>query len=398
MQQAEARQPLRRRPERNPLTSSPAITARHPGLRSFCNLDIAKYSTNTKHHTAPLQARRSVFLVARSPLLLLPFDAPKPRNATQRRESRRKKECWFTGTGTTFHDSPRPKHPDLQGNASLTTTSLSALFPAQHTLLFLALFFCFANTGASSIMGGMEQDTIPLASLSLTHVYYDPHDKLSLVCAYLALLPQALCVVYASLFFSTREVEIGLAFAGQLACEALNFALKRLIKEERPPRIHGKGYGMPSSHAQFVAYWSVSLTLFLLLRHRPSAPPAPRSRPTPRSAAHAPWTLLQRLALSAATVGVAAAVAWSRVYLGYHTARQVWAGCAAGTLSAIGWFGFTAALRQTGWLAWGLENPIARALRIRDLIVEEDMCQAGWEKWEEKRSIAAQSRLETKTK
>ena len=63
---------------------------------------------------------------------------------------------------------------------------------------------------------------------------------------------------------ATREAEIALALAGQLACEALNFALKRLIKEERPRRIHGKGYGMPSSHAQFVAFWSVSLALFLL--------------------------------------------------------------------------------------------------------------------------------------
>ncbi|KAF3348216.1 putative oxidoreductase [Verticillium dahliae VDG2] len=106
-------------------------------------------------------------------------------------------------------------------------------------------------------------DTRPLASLSLTHVYYDPSDPLSLVCAWLALLPQALCVVYATLAFASREAEVALMFAGQLACEAVNFALKRLIKEARPRRIHGKGYGMPSSHAQFVAFWALYLVLFL---------------------------------------------------------------------------------------------------------------------------------------
>jgi dolichyldiphosphatase len=108
--------------------------------------------------------------------------------------------------------------------------------------------------------------------------------------------------------------------------------------------------------------------------------------------------LVQRLALSASAITVAAAVAWSRIYLGYHTPRQVWAGCAAGALSAVGWFGVTAVLRQTGWLAWALDNPISRALRIRDLIVEEDMCQAGWEKWEERRAALTKSRNESKRK
>ncbi|KLU88310.1 hypothetical protein MAPG_07297, partial [Magnaporthiopsis poae ATCC 64411] len=115
----------------------------------------------------------------------------------------------------------------------------------------------------------MATDTAPLASLSLTHVYYDPSDPVSYACAWLALVPQALCVVYATLIWSSREAEVALMFAGQLACEAVNFALKRLIKEERPRRIHGKGYGMPSSHAQFVAFWALSLALFLLVRHRP---------------------------------------------------------------------------------------------------------------------------------
>jgi len=36
------------------------------------------------------------------------------------------------------------------------------------------------------------------------------------------------------LIWATREIEVILMFAGQLGCEALNFVLKRLIKEERP--------------------------------------------------------------------------------------------------------------------------------------------------------------------
>ncbi|KAI8658442.1 Dolichyldiphosphatase [Fusarium keratoplasticum] len=228
------------------------------------------------------------------------------------------------------------------------------------------------------------EDTTPLASLSVTHVYYDPHDKLSLVCAYLALLPQALCVVYATLVLFTREVEVALMFAGQLACEAINFALKRLIKEERPRRIHGKGYGMPSSHAQFVAFWSVSLALFLLVRHRP--------RPAKD---HRPWSVPERLAVSVAGAVIAAATAWSRVYLNYHTTWQVLVGYAAGVISAVGWFVIVAVARQMGLLSWALDTKLARAFRVRDLVVEEDMCQAGWEKWEERR-IATSSDKKTR--
>ncbi|KLO79937.1 CAX4 protein [Fusarium fujikuroi] len=230
----------------------------------------------------------------------------------------------------------------------------------------------------------MDDSSTPLASLSVTHVYYDPDDHISLACAYLALLPQVLCVVYATLVLFTREVEVALMFLGQLACEVLNFALKRLIKEERPRRIHGKGYGMPSSHAQFVAFWSVSLALFLLVRHKPPRVHGIRAE----SSLHRPWSVLERVAVSVVAAAIAAATAWSRVYLNYHTPKQVIVGSVAGVISALGWFIIVAAVRQTGWLKWTLDTPLARAFRVRDLVIEEDMCQAGWEKWEKRRAAA----------
>ncbi|TLD05876.1 uncharacterized protein PgNI_08583 [Pyricularia grisea] len=263
----------------------------------------------------------------------------------------------------------------------------------------------------------MADDTAPLASLSLTHVFYDPTDPVSYVCAWLALAPQALCVVYVTLIWSSREAEVALLFAGQLACEAINFALKRLIKEERPRRIHGKGYGMPSSHAQFLAFWAVSLALFLLVRHRPKAHKVKKqghsgdgsdkketAKASPAPAwdiwqlqelygvdryPHRPWSMPERLAVSAMGFVLAGVVAWSRVYLGYHTPKQVFVGLSAGCISAIGWFVATEVARQTGLLEWVLSLPAARWFRLRDLVVEEDICQAGWEKWEQRRLALA---------
>lgn len=78
-------------------------------------------------------------------------------------------------------------------------------------------------------------------------------------------MPQGLCVVYATLIWSSREAEVGLMFVGQMACEALNWGLKRLIKEERPRRTFGirsapnpsaystpcsRHHSTPSLHAQ----------------------------------------------------------------------------------------------------------------------------------------------------
>lgn len=176
-------------------------------------------------------------------------------------------------------------------------------------------------------------------------------------------------VVYGTLVWSTRELEIILMFLGQLGCEALNFLLKRLIKEERPKEMFGNGYGMPSSHAQFVTYFSLSLSLFLLLRHH--SPPGGGG-----------VGIEIRVALSGLALAGAALVSWSRVYLNYHTPRQVLVGCVAGLVSALLWFTATTFLRYVGLLGWALESPVARLLRIRDLVINEDLCQAGWEKWE----------------
>jgi dolichyldiphosphatase len=136
----------------------------------------------------------------------------------------------------------------------------------------------------------------------------------------------------------------------------------------------GKGYGMPSSHAQFACFFSISLTLFLLLRHQP--------HPTHT---HTPLSFLERLFVSLLALASAAAVAWSRIYLNYHTPRQVLVGCAAGVSIAIVWFIFTTYLRRSGWLEWGLETKWARHFRVRDLVVSEDLTDAGWIRWEDRR-------------
>lgn len=225
-------------------------------------------------------------------------------------------------------------------------------------------------------------------------------------------------------------------FIGQMGCEALNFLLKRAIKEERPKRefpphqthtytsggplvrrhvwtetseefrglvlelgqiaknnaddmmretvMNGKGYGMPSSHAQFLTYFSLSLTLFLLLRHHPPSPPNTTHKDE-RPYSHQPLNLAQKLFLSLLTCILAASVAVSRIYLNYHTPMQVVVGCVAGAVSAAAWFWVTEWARREGWVEWGYDCWVGRMGRWRDLVVEEDLPEAGWRVWEERR-------------
>jgi len=170
-------------------------------------------------------------------------------------------------------------------------------------------------------------------------------------------------------------------FIGQMGCEALNFLLKRLIKEERPKQMYGKGYGMPSSHAQFLAFYSTSLILFLLLRHRPQ--PISTKSATKEAFPYSlyPAANVQRFLLSGIAVVLAAFVSLSRMYLNYHTGRQVLVGCSAGALSAIIWFFVTSWLRHTGLLHFVINLELCRWLRLRDLVVEEDLVESGWREW-----------------
>lgn len=73
---------------------------------------------------------------------------------------------------------------------------------------------------------------------------------------------------------------------GQLFCEAVNWMLKHAVKQERPvgakfladctlqhndrfrSEAIGHGYGFPSSHSQYMGYFSSFLMMHLYFKHR----------------------------------------------------------------------------------------------------------------------------------
>jgi dolichyldiphosphatase len=82
----------------------------------------------------------------------------------------------------------------------------------------------------------------------------------------------------------TREFLIIAMWAGQFFGELLNWLIKRAVKQDRPIRKSpltvniliqwcsiesiGNGYGFPSSHSQYMAYFTSFLICHLYYRHR----------------------------------------------------------------------------------------------------------------------------------
>ncbi|KAF4610808.1 hypothetical protein D9613_007066 [Agrocybe pediades] len=206
----------------------------------------------------------------------------------------------------------------------------------------------------------------PKASLDLTHVLYDDGSYFSMALALVTLSPILLMASYAALAVQTREFLIIVMWAGQLFGELLNWVMKRTIKQERPIESIGNGYGFPSSHSQYMAYFASFLMCHLYFRHRFS------------STGSKLIDFLWRLVVYAALIGWAGLVAYSRYYLGYHNAYQILWGLAIGTTLGVSLYLISEAIptryptSPLGRMkAAILNNPIVLWLQLRD----------GWAVW-----------------
>ncbi|NXM66949.1 DOPP1 Dolichyldiphosphatase, partial [Serilophus lunatus] len=196
----------------------------------------------------------------------------------------------------------------------------------------------------------------PWRPVSLTHVEYPAGDFSGQLLAYLSLGPIFIIVGFVTLIIFKRELHT-ISFLGGLAFnEGVNWLIKNVIREPRPcEEAHSTvttKYGMPSSHSQFMWFFSVYSFLFLYLRMHQT-----------NNARF--LDLLWRHVLSICLVTVALLVSYSRVYLLYHTWSQVLYGGVAGSIMAIAWFAFTQEILTPLFpriAAW----PISEFFLIRD--------------------------------
>lgn len=91
---------------------------------------------------------------------------------------------------------------------------------------------------------------------------------------------------------------------------------------------------------------------------------------------------------------MAAAVAGSRVYLEYHSPKQVVVGMGVGALLGIVWFVVTDVLRlAAGGVFWDilLDNKVSKLLYIKDMCTELELQKMEWTVWSHERAQRKQS-------
>lgn len=187
-----------------------------------------------------------------------------------------------------------------------------------------------------------------------TYVLYNEDDPISFLCVLFTLFPYFVMIFYVSWFLITREIEPALLAAGQVGNDIVNNIVKYTIREDRPfqfdkfqqnsLRAH---YGMPSAHSQFMGFVAGYAILKLWLQ----------------------VTSLRKqtkAASSVAAVVLVALVAFSRVYLYYHTAKQVVYGVLLGVAIGVSWFLVVCLMREVGLVDWVLEWRVSKMLYMKD--------------------------------
>ncbi|KAL1124075.1 hypothetical protein AAG570_001845 [Ranatra chinensis] len=147
--------------------------------------------------------------------------------------------------------------------------------------------------------------------------------------AVVSLSPLAIISGFIALILFRRDLHTIVFFFGTLLNELFNSILKYTICEPRPlQRSVSQEFGMPSSHAQFSWFFATYVIYFVFIRlHHMN------NNTTLENA----W----KAVIILSCLSVAVFVTISRVYLQYHTWKQVIFGSIVGILFGTFWFALT---------------------------------------------------------
>lgn len=164
----------------------------------------------------------------------------------------------------------------------------------------------------------------PLKAVTLTHVRYQKGDRLGHFLAWVSLVP-----VFISLggffthFVFRRELHCMFFALGLIISQFINEIIKTSVQQARPETCAllemCDSHGWPSSHSQYMFFFAVYFTLL-------TVEGIGLSQVKNKWAVNfCPWSL-------------AVLTMFSRVYLGYHTVAQVFAGAVLGIFLGACWF------------------------------------------------------------
>ncbi|KAJ7513521.1 hypothetical protein O6H91_23G002900 [Diphasiastrum complanatum] len=189
-----------------------------------------------------------------------------------------------------------------------------------------------------------------MKAVEVAHVKYVEGDGFGHLMAWASLLPFLITAGLIWHIMFRRELQAIFLFVGMLISGILNEKIKDQVKEPRPLTCEilemCDSHGWPSNHSQFMAFFSIFITLNSLFRWHFS------------SSFSKDFTLLCPWPFAVATM-------YSRIYLGYHSESQVVAGCGAGLIMGSFWYLLLNHI-VAPLFPWIEETWLGRALYIRD--------------------------------
>ncbi|KAK7393571.1 hypothetical protein VNO78_22129 [Psophocarpus tetragonolobus] len=163
-----------------------------------------------------------------------------------------------------------------------------------------------------------------LKAVTLTHVRYERGDRVGHFLAWISLVPVFISLGgFVSHLIFRRELQ-GLFFSvGLIVSQLINEVIKTSVQQARPATCAllemCDSHGWPSSHCQYMFFFATYLTLLSIK-------------------GLSFWHLRNNPILHLATWSLSLLTMFSRVYLGYHTVPQVFAGTALGIFLGAVWF------------------------------------------------------------
>lgn len=164
----------------------------------------------------------------------------------------------------------------------------------------------------------------PLKAVTVTHVRYHRGDRLGHFLAWISLVPVFISLGgFVSHFIFRRELQGIFFFLGLLVSQFISEHIKAWVQQARPETCAllemCDSHGWPSSHSSYMFFFA---TYYTLLTYRGIGLADTKNKPL---ACFLPWFL-------------AVLTMYSRVYLGYHTVGQVFAGATLGSVIGWAWF------------------------------------------------------------
>ena len=210
--------------------------------------------------------------------------------------------------------------------------------------------FLYYNTSSSNMA---EQHWKPF---TLTHITYPADDSVyAPILALLSLLPPFGVCALTTATVIYKDVIAAYLLIGSLFSAVISAILKRVIQEPRPDRYDDDvdvEFGMPSNHSCFAWFCCTFVMIYVVKRggvwaaskKLPSRRCDRTMKPT-ESPTNKKWTSMLKLwnfLHSSFTIILALFLAigcsYSRVYLGYHSFVQVYAGSVLGMILGTFWY------------------------------------------------------------